>query len=776
MADLSAFRQQREIFTEEHEMYRETVQRFIRKEVEPYLDKWERDGQFDPVIFKKAGQAGILCPHIPVEYGGGGGDLLHQVILQEEQGYSIMGAHLEAGLSTDLATYIIYRCGTEEQKKYWLPKCAAGDLIVEVSVTEAAAGSDLSNVRTTAIRDGSDYVINGSKLFISNGSMLDMTPVLCRIGGADGPFGMFMVDADSEGFSRGENMITMARGSGNLTELFFHDLRVTGDRLLGEEEGLGLQQALSVISVARAAMCARWLAQAEYAFAMTLEFVRERKAFGRRIFDFQNTQFKLAEMKACLDAARAFVDKYLQKANTDSLSVIESSMMKLWMSETENRIIDECLQLHGGTGYMNDHPISKLYTSARAHRIFLGTSEIQKMQIGRSIEREMEKQDDPLSNDRDPGVFGEEHAMFRQTTRRFFEEIINPQCAAWAEQGYLPRSAWQAAGAAGLLGLCIPPAYGGPGADLLYNVITSEELGYSIGGTVTGSFITSDLAADILVQHGTEEQKQRWCPGIVTGDVIQAFGVTEPGAGSDVHSIRTRARRDGSDWIINGSKVYISNGTKADLIYLLVKTGEGEREGEMSFFLLDTSLPGIERRRLKTMGFACGDVAEIFFDNVRVPAEAMVGEEGRAFRIVMNTFAADRVQIAGKALGAAHLAYRLAAEYTVERKAFGQRVIDFQNTQFKLAEVKTELAVSRAHLDRACALLARGTLDLAAGAGVKLRLAEMENRVVDECLQLFGGAGYMDEYPISRLYTGARLQTIYAGTSELQKIAIARSL
>jgi alkylation response protein AidB-like acyl-CoA dehydrogenase len=774
MVDLSTFRNQRTIYSEEHEMYRDTVQRFIRTEIEPHLKEWEEAGQYDPAIFRKAGQAGILCPHIPEEYGGGGGDILHQVILQEEQGYSVMGAHLEAGLSTDLASYIIYQCGTEEQKKAWLPRCASGELIIEASITEPLAGSDLSRVRTTAVRDGPEYVINGSKLFISNGCIIDMTPVLCRVGGADGPFAVFLVEANLEGFIRGENMVTMARGSGILSELFFEDMRVPADCLLGGEEGMGLQHALSVITVARAAMCARWLAQAEYAFATTVEFVREREAFGRRVFDFQNTQFKLAEMKAELDAARAYMDKCLEKALAGTLSAVESSMLKLWMSEKENRIIDECLQLHGGMGYMNEHPISKMYTSARAHRIFLGTSEIQKVQIGRSVEKDIEKHADPLSDDRDPHVFGEEHAMFRQTTRRFFEEVVDPHAIAWEEQGYVPRDAWRAAGDAGLLGLCIPPEYGGPGAGLIFNLITSEELGFSIGGTLAGSFITSDLAAHILVHHGTGEQKQRWYPGIVSGDVIQAFGVTEPGAGSDVHAIRTHARRDGNDWVINGSKVYISNGTRADLIYLLAKTGDCK--GEMTFFLLDPTLAGVERRRLKTMGRSTWDVAEIFLDEVRVPAESVIGKENRAFHIVTDTFAVDRVQIAGKALGGAHLAYRLAAEYATERTAFGRRMIDYQNSQFKLAEVKAELAVARAYLDSACLRLQQGTLDLASGAGVKLWLAQMENRVVDDCLQLFGGAGYMHDYPISRLYTGARLQRIYAGTDELQKIAIARSL
>ena len=385
MVDLSKFRAQRSIFSEEHHQYRESVRRFIESEIEPFLKQWESVGQFDSGIFRKAGQAGLLCPHIPQKYGGGGGDVLHQVILQEEQGYSVMGAHLEAGLSTDLASYIIYRCGTEQQKHTWLPKCAAGETIVEVAVTEPSAGSDLSNVRTVAKREGSDYRISGSKLWISNGTILDMSPVLCRVGGFDGPFAMFLVDSNAEGFSRGPNMETMARGSGSLSELFLDNVRVPADRLLGGEEGRGLQQAMSVISLARAAMCARWLAQAERVFASTLDFVRERKVFGQRVFDLQNTQFKLAEVKTELAVARSHLDEACLQLANGSLGLAMSAGVKLRLTEMENRVVDECLQLFGGAGYMQEYPISRLYTGARLQRIYAGTSELQKVAIARSL-------------------------------------------------------------------------------------------------------------------------------------------------------------------------------------------------------------------------------------------------------------------------------------------------------------------------------------------------------------------------------------------------------
>jgi acyl-CoA dehydrogenase len=307
-------------------------------------------------------------------------------------------------------------------------------------------------------------------------------------------------------------------------------------------------------------------------------------------------------------------------------------------------------------------------------------------------------------------------------------------------------------------------------------VIKAYELGRTIAGATVGSALSADNATHILMFGGSDAQKHTWAPGIVSGEVLQCMPLTEPDAGSDATAIRTTAMRDGGQYVINGSKTFISNGGSADILYVVAKTDTSLRGKGMSIIIVEATTPGVNRRRLKTMGYPGYDVAEFHFDNVRVPVENILLGEGRAFEILFSTFAQDRLEIASRALGEADLAFELTLEYVKQRKAFGQRVFDFQNTQFKLAEMKTAVEVGRAFLYNGIRKYRAGQFQLADGAMLKLHLSEMVSRVVDEAIQLFGGSGFMDEMPISRLYRGSRLHRLYAGTSELQKIAIAKAL
>jgi alkylation response protein AidB-like acyl-CoA dehydrogenase len=377
----------RPIFQEEHNLYRETVRRFFKTEVEPHLGEWEKAGRFPRDLFCKAGEAGILCAGFPEEYGGGGGDFLHHVIMHEESGFSIAGAYLDGGLNTDGSAYMIYRAGTEEQKKYWIPKYASGEVVAEAAITEPGGGSDVAAIRTTAEKDGDHYIVNGSKIWITNGNYCDMFPTVVRTGkdAASSSFSILLIPANLEGVSTGRNLETMARGCGDLAEVFFENVRVPAENLLGGQEGRGFAQAMSILADMRLAEGARFLAAAELGFEITVDYVKNRKAFGQRVYDFQNTQFKLAEMKTQLAMGRAFIDACLAKAVSGNVDPVEASMAKLAMSELEGKVLDECVQLHGGAGFSNEYPISKLYTTARVHRILLGTSEIQKLTIARSI-------------------------------------------------------------------------------------------------------------------------------------------------------------------------------------------------------------------------------------------------------------------------------------------------------------------------------------------------------------------------------------------------------
>ena len=377
-------------------------------------------------------------------------------------------------------------------------------------------------------------------------------------------------------------------------------------------------------------------------------------------------------------------------------------------------------------------------------------------------------------------VLSEEHEIFRQTCQRFYEKELEPNYLRWEQEGNgTDPEFWKKAAEAGLVGMAVPPEYGGPGGDLVYNLIQNEEMGRFVGGAAVGAAIATDVLTTVLVEHGTHEQKQRWCPGILSGDIIQALGLTEPGSGSDVTSLRSRARKKGGDYLVSGNKSYLSSGAKADLLYIVAKTDADVElgRGAMTMFLIDSSSPGVALQRMDTLGMRASSVGECFLQDVRVPAENILGKESEALKtVLMGTFIADRVIIAARALAVAELAFNLTLDYVKNRKAFGQTVFDFQNTQFKLAEMHTDLVVGKSFLESVLGAMISGKLDTTTATMAKLWLTEMEVRIADTCLQLHGAFGYMSESAISRIYTYARIETIYGGTSEIQKINIARSL
>jgi acyl-CoA dehydrogenase len=386
-ANLATLGYGRDVFRPDHEGFRETTRRFFQRNIEPNVRQWEVDGFFPAELFREAGRAGLLCASIPAEYGGAGGDLLHHMILHEEHGYSTAGAALEAGLTTDLTANIIYDSGTEEQKRTWLPFFASGEGIAEVGLTEPGAGSDARGIKTIAKRDGNDYVINGQKMWMSNGPILTVLFVISKImlaGGREGT-AMFIVPMDTKGVTRSKPTELMMKSCGGACEVFFDDVRVPARYLLGEEEGLGLKQALNSIALGRVAAAARSIAACELALEITVDFVKNRSAFGQTIFDFQNTQFKRASTATEITAARAFVDSVLRKMTEGEVGSVESAKLKLFCTELEGRVMDECLQLHGAAGYSNEYAISKMYAFARIHRIYIGTSEIMRTVIGRSL-------------------------------------------------------------------------------------------------------------------------------------------------------------------------------------------------------------------------------------------------------------------------------------------------------------------------------------------------------------------------------------------------------
>lgn len=373
-------------------------------------------------------------------------------------------------------------------------------------------------------------------------------------------------------------------------------------------------------------------------------------------------------------------------------------------------------------------------------------------------------------------IFSHEHEQFRDSIRRFIDKEIVPHHERWEEAGIVDRELWPKAGAAGLLCPNLPEAYGGYGADFLFNVVIIEEIA-RVGATGPGFSIHSDMVATYIYTFGTEEQKQKWLPRMAAGTVIGALGLTEPVAGSDLKNIRTRAVRDGDEYVISGQKVYISNGQLCDIIVLACKTDPAAGAKGMSFILVETDRPGFRRgRNLKKIGWKAQDTSELFFDEVRVPVSNLLGKEGGAFGMAMSKLAEERLSIAVSAITVVENALRWTIDYTMERKAFGQTVADFQNTRFKIAEMHAEAIAKRVFVDRCIELLLKKELSATDAAAAKMLCTELQCRVVDECLQFFGGYGYMLEYPIARAYIDARVRRIAGGTSEIMRDIIAREV
>jgi acyl-CoA dehydrogenase len=373
-------------------------------------------------------------------------------------------------------------------------------------------------------------------------------------------------------------------------------------------------------------------------------------------------------------------------------------------------------------------------------------------------------------------LFQSEHEMFRTSVRKFIEKEIAPHHAQWERDGIVPRELWLKAGEAGLLCCTIPEAYGGLGLDYLFDVIVFEEMARS-GFTGPGFLIHCDLVATYIKSFGTEQQKQRWLPKMVTGEAIGSLGMTEPHAGSDLRSIRTRAVRDGDDYVINGQKVFISNGQLCDVVVLATKIDTLPGGKGITLFLVDTALPGFKRgKNLEKLGLKAQDTSELFFENLRVPADSMLGPEGEGFTLMMTKLAQERLAQAIRSATVAEHLIDLTVEYTSQRKAFGQTIGDFQNTQFKLAEMKTDAVVGRIFTDHCITQFMNGQLGEVDAAMAKMWLSNLHCRVADECLQLFGGWGYMWEYPIARAFADARIVKIAGGSIEIMKHIIGRSM
>jgi len=376
-------------------------------------------------------------------------------------------------------------------------------------------------------------------------------------------------------------------------------------------------------------------------------------------------------------------------------------------------------------------------------------------------------------------LFTADHEAFRDSFRRFMDKEIAPFHAAWEDQGYVDREVWRKAGANGFLCMTMPEQYGGAGVDKLYSVVQMEELS-AAGFSGIGYGLHTEIIAPYILHYGTEAQKQKYLPKMASGEMVGAIAMSEPAAGSDLQGIKSTALRQGDHYLLNGSKTFITNGWHADLVIVVAKTHPAAGAKGTSLLLVERGMPGFETgKRLKKVGLKAQDTAELFFSDVKVPAENLLGgpaQENRGFICLMEQLPWERLQIAIGAVASAQAAIDWTSAYVKERKVFGQTLGSFQNTRYKLAEMQTEVQVARVFVDQCTQLVLAGKLDTATASMAKYWCSDLQCKVIDECVQLHGGYGYMWEYPIARAYADARVQRIYGGTNEIMKEVISRSM
>lgn len=375
-------------------------------------------------------------------------------------------------------------------------------------------------------------------------------------------------------------------------------------------------------------------------------------------------------------------------------------------------------------------------------------------------------------------VFEPEHEMFRDSFRKFLQEEAAPYYEQWEKDGQVSRDFWRKAGQMGYLSPTVPEAYGGVEVDFRYNSVVAEEVS-NFGFTGIGFGLHSDIAVPYIMAYGTEEQKQKYLPGCVNGDIITAIAMTEPGTGSDLQGVKTNAilSDDGEHYILNGSKTFITNGQLADLVIVVAKTDPNAGSKGTSLFLVEADSPGfVKGQNLHKIGMKAQDTSELFFQDVKVPKENLLGTEGMGFIYLMQELPQERLSVSLTAVACAESILEQTVTYVKERKAFGKEIASFQNTQFKLAEMSANVTMARVFLDKCLELHINKELDAVTAAKLKLLTTDLQCDVVDECLQLHGGYGYMWEYPVARAYADARVQKIYAGTNEIMKLIIARAM
>lgn len=761
-------------FGPEHETLRTAVRAFVAREIMPHVEAWERAGATPRSLLQRLGEQGFLSVKYPAALGGAD-DLPGDLVVQEELARcgaagvaAVVGAHMS------LATPPLWRWGTPAQQQRWLLPAIVGAQLGALAISEPDAGSDVATLRTAARREGDHYVVDGTKTFITNGVDADFIVVAVRTGGPGaGGISLLVVDGDTPGLSR-RRIPTLGWRTSQTGELHFDGCRVPVANLLGAEHA-GFAAIMAGFEWERLVLAATAVVQAELALDDALAYTRQRQAFGRPVASFQVIRHRLAELGAELTAARRLtydaLAAYAAGAPGAGTLCVQA---KLLATELAVRATDVNLQMHGGHGYMMEYRAQRLWRDARLGTIGGGTSQIMREVVARDLGLP-----GPAAAVPPHPLFGPEHESLRALVRDVTLRELHPHVAEWEAAGGFAEWVFPRLGGLGLLGLRYPKEYGGQGLGYAAAVVLAEEMTahHGAGGLPMAVMVQTEMATPPLLRFGTEAQKQKYLVPAIRGEKIACLGITEPDAGSDVAGITTQARREGDHWVINGRKIFITNGVRADYVVLVTKTDAGKGHRGFSLFVVDRDTPGFTvARKLEKVGMHESDTAELVFDECRVPAGALLGEEGMGFLQIMWELQGERLIASASAVAAARRTLETAVAYCQQRQAFGRAIGEFQALRHALADAAAALAAVRALVYDTCQRWDAGEYPVQDLTMCKFLAGKVQWQIVDLCLQVHGGAGYSMEGPVQRWWRDARLTRIGGGTDEIMLEVIAETM
>ncbi len=761
-------------FTEEHEMFRQSLRTFLKKEVAPNIDQWEEERRIPRSVWKKMGDMGFLGLAYPEAYGGSGLDFFYDVVFNEEIGRINSGGFVISQQVTQyMAGPYLLKYGSEELKQKYLPGIISGDLMCSIGITEPGAGSDAQNIQTRAEKKDDHYLVNGSKTFITNGVYGDFIVTVVKTDPRAGAAGvsLLVIDRNAEGVSA-RKLKKLGWHASDTAELSFDNVKVPLGNLIGVE-GRGFYYLMNGLQLERICFIPASITGMETAIAKALQYMSERKAFGKSINRFQVLRHRIAQLASEVEALKAF-GYYCAKMYNDGIYDVKlCSMAKLLTTELSEKVATQCLQFYGGYGFMEEYPQARMYRDVRVGTIGGGSSEIMreilaKMIIDNTNYEKATTAGSVTTPKGDKMYFTEEHNLFRETFRAFLEKEVRPNVEQWEKDGELPREIYRKFGEMGFFGIAQPEEYGGLGLDMWYGVIFDEEIARMNSGGFGASIGAHPLLALTHIrEEGTEAQKQKYLVPGIKGELVGALAITEPFGGSDVQAVRTTAVREGDYFIVNGSKTFITNGVLSDFIITVVKTKPEAGAAGISLLIIDRELEGLTATKLDKLGWRASDTGQIAFDNVKVPVENLLGHENKGFYYIMQHFVSERLSLAVGGYAAADYAVELTLQYINEREAFGRTINKFQVLRHRIAQMSAEIEMNRQFTYSLYKRYQAGEYVVKEASMAKLLGTQLADSVITQCLQMYGGYGFMEDYPMARMFRDARLGQIGGGTSEI---------